>query len=120
MEDNASVLMKLDNGGSATLRIDFLQPQSAPTHGDDRLRFAGSNGVLDVRGAEEQIIVITADKGVWKPLLPPKKDLFRMFVASLDGESESPVPAEDCYRATEICLLAREAQDTGKIVRLVR
>jgi predicted dehydrogenase len=120
MEDNASALFKMDNGGSATLRIDFLRPQSASTHGDDRLRLAGANGVLEIRGAEGMISVITPDRGMWTPELPPAEEFFVKFVRSLEGHSEPPVPAEDCCRATEICLLAQQAQDTGRPVSLTR
>ena len=41
MHDNASAVFLLDNGGTATLRVDYLRPKAAPTHGDDRLRLAG-------------------------------------------------------------------------------
>ena len=120
MEDNASVVFKMDNGGSATLRIDYLRPQTAPAHGDDRLRLAGDKGVLEVRGADNLVTVITADRGVWQPAIPDAQDFFAEFLKSLDGECDPPVPAEDCYRATEICLLARESQDEGRIVSLRR
>lgn len=120
MEDNASVVFKMDNGGSATLRIDYLRPQTAPTHGDDRLRLAGDKGVLEVRGPENLVTVITADGGVWQPEIPPTEDLFGRFLASIEGSGAPPVSAEDCYRTTEICLLARDAQDEGRIVSLRR
>jgi predicted dehydrogenase len=120
MEDNASVLFKMENGGSATLRIDFLRPQTAPTHGDDRLRLAGDKGVLEVRGAENLVTVITADRGVWEPIIPAAEDFFEKFIRSLDDECDPPVSAADCYRVTEICLLARQAQDEGRIVSLIR
>lgn len=121
MEDNASSVMKMDNGGSATLRIDFLRPASAPSHGDDRLRMAGADGVLEViNGADKATTVILPDKGIWQPELPEKEPFFQKFVGYIDGKCDTPVPAEDCYRATEICLLIRQAQDEGRIVSLVR
>jgi predicted dehydrogenase len=119
MEDNASAVMKMDNGGSATLRVDYLRPQSSPTHGDDRIRIAGSKGVLEARGAENLITVITEGRGVWTPDVPQAESLFHKFIKSLGG-GEAPVSVEDCYRTTEICLLMREAQDTGRIVSLKR
>ena len=49
-EDHAGLLFRLANGGTATCHLDFLRPESAPTHGDDRLRIAGSEGVLEAVG----------------------------------------------------------------------
>ena len=35
-ENHASLLLELSNGGSATARLDYLRPETTPTHGDDR------------------------------------------------------------------------------------
>jgi len=117
MDDNAGALMLMDNGGSATLRVDFLRPAGAATHGDDRVRFAGGKGVLEVRGAEHFIRVITAD-GEFTQELPDETPFFVQFVQSLRGEAESPVSAEDACRATEICLRLRDAGLKGEIAPL--
>lgn len=116
MEDQASVLLKLDNGGSATARLDYCRPASAPTHGDDRLRLAGTKGVVEV--LSDVVTLITEAGGVTKPMMPPEEDLFGDFVASIQGKKEHLISAEDCYRMTEVTIKAREAADSGKIVRL--
>jgi len=54
-EDHAGLLLRLANGGTATCHLDFLRPEAAPTHGDDGLRIAGSEGVLEVWGVEEKL-----------------------------------------------------------------
>jgi len=118
MEDNASAVFQLDNRGTATLRIDFLRPPTAPTHGDDRLRLAGGRGVLEVRGAENFISLITHDSAEQRPALPPVQQFFVQFVRSLEGECPPPVPAADCFIATDICLRAREAADCGRILEI--
>ncbi len=59
-QDQAGVLFKLDNGGTAMTNLDYLRPEPAPTHGDDRLRIAGSEGVLEVLGAGTDVNLITA------------------------------------------------------------
>ncbi|NOZ20412.1 MAG: Gfo/Idh/MocA family oxidoreductase [Planctomycetes bacterium] len=116
MEDQASVLLKLDNGGSATMRIDYCRPSTADTHGDDRLRLAGSQGVVEVMSGE--VTLITEADGPTQPEMPPEQDLFLDFVASIKGEKEHLIPAEDCFRMTEVVLRARDAADGGRIVRL--
>ena len=50
MEDHVVGLFGLENGGHAVVHADFLRPANAPSHGDDRLRIAGSLGVVEVRG----------------------------------------------------------------------
>ncbi|MEW6358785.1 MAG: Gfo/Idh/MocA family oxidoreductase [Planctomycetota bacterium] len=116
MEDQASVLLKLDNGGSATMRIDYCRPAAADTHGDDRLRLAGNKGVVEVM--HNEVTLITESGGTTKPEMPPEQDLFLDFVASIKGEKEHLISAADCYRMTEVTLKARDAADAGKIVKL--
>jgi len=116
MEDNASVLLKLDNGGSATVRVDYCRPASAPTHGDDRLRLAGSTGVLEVMSGE--VTLITPGEGTTKPAMPEERNLFCDFVDSINGRAEHLISAEDVFRITEVSLKAREAADEGRLVKL--
>ena len=50
MENNTAVIYRLDNRGTANLRMDYLRPETAPTHGDDRLRVVGIKGVVEYQG----------------------------------------------------------------------
>ena len=49
MEDHVVCTFALEGGGSGLVHADFLRPTSARTHGDDRLRLAGSHGIIEVR-----------------------------------------------------------------------
>ncbi|NCO38005.1 MAG: hypothetical protein COY42_08985 [Armatimonadetes bacterium CG_4_10_14_0_8_um_filter_66_14] len=118
MEDNASVLLRMANGGTATLRIDYLRPTMAPTHGDDRLRVAGSEGVLEVLGDDRRLTLMTHDQGPYAVAPDPEEQFFVEFVRSLRGECAHRISAADAYRLTEICLQARAAADEGRIVSL--
>ncbi len=112
-QDHAGVLFKLDNGGTAMTNLDYLRPEAAPTHGDDRLRIAGSEGVLEVMGAEGRVSVITASGGPRELALPEKVDFFADFLAELAGKGEHLISQDDAFRLTEICLEAREAAEEG-------
>lgn len=46
MEMTGAVLMALQNGVIATVTADFLRPDGAPRHDDDRLRVTGTAGTL--------------------------------------------------------------------------
>ncbi len=118
LEDTASVIARLDNGGSATVRLDYCRPESAPTHGDDRVRLAGSRGVAEALFGGQQVSLITEPGGVQAVDLPPAPDQFANFVAAVKGEAQCEVPMADCVRMTEIALKARESAETGQPVSL--
>jgi len=118
MEDNATVAIQLDNGGSASARLDYCRPAAAPTHGDDRLRVAGNLGVIESMQQGEKVVLITQDEGPRELELGEKVDQFADFVASIEGGSACDVPAEDCFRMTEVCLKLREAAGSGSVADL--
>jgi len=118
LEDNASVALQFDNGGSATARMDYCRPAAAPTHGDDRLRIAGSEGVLEWIYNNDEVVLITNDEEPRVVELDEKIDQFANFVASIYDGGESWAPAEDCLRMTDICLRLREVANTGEVADL--
>ena len=116
-EDHAGLLFRLANNGTATCHLDFLRPDGAPTHGDDRLRIAGSEGVLEATDNDNRVRLISKSK-VEDLALVPAVDFFGSFVASLRGEGEPLVSTDDAFEITRICLRARDAADTGTWVKL--
>ncbi|MBD3292448.1 MAG: hypothetical protein GF393_05960 [Armatimonadia bacterium] len=118
LEDSASVAVQLDNGASATARMDYCRPAAAPTHGDDRLRVAGSEGVLEWIYNNDELILITNEDEPRAVELDERMDQFADFVASIYDGGESWVPAEDCLRMTDVCLRLREVANAGKVADL--
>ena len=86
-------------------------------HGDDRLRIVGTEGIVEVVGEGTEAILMTPTD-VQRLTLEPERDFFAEFVASIRGEGDSLVTPEDSFRMTEVALKAREAADTGQIIRL--
>lgn len=117
-EDHAGLLFRLVNGGTAVCHLDYLRPETAPTHGDARLRIAGKEGVLEVRENEDQVHLISSKGRTGELPLPPAVDLFAAFVAELRGEGQHLISADEAFSITRICLKAREAADSGKWVTL--
>jgi predicted dehydrogenase len=117
-EDHAGLLLRLVNGGTATCHLDFLRPSRAPTHGDDRLRIAGSEGVLEVGDVENRARLISAQGNSGDLPLPAPVDFFGTFIAELRGEGKHIVSAEDAFAITRVCLMARDAADAGSWVKL--
>jgi len=117
LEDSASVLLKLDNGGSASAHLDYCRPAAAPTHGDDRLRIAGNRGVVEMIG--EQPPVLITHTGQQTLPMDTEENHFVDFVRAIKSGGDCLAPEADCYRITEICLKARMSAETGKPVKLV-
>lgn len=118
LEDSASIAVGLDNGGSATAHLDYCRPAAAPTHGDDRLRVAGNRGVIEYIYTRDELTLIDAEEGVKPVEMDEKLDLFADFVAALRGESKCTVPAEDCFRMTEVCLKLRDVANSNQVADL--
>lgn len=113
-EDEGHVVAKLDNGASASARLDYCRPAAAPTHGDDRLRVAGSKGVVESLWCGKQVTLITQDQAPRELELPAVgENQFVNFVRSIRGECACDVPAEDCLRMTEVVLKARASARRG-------
>ncbi len=118
LEDSASVALQLDNGASATARMDYCRPAAAPTHGDDRLRVAGNEGVIEWIYTADQVTLITNEDEQRVLDLDEKIDQFADFVASIYEGTPSWAPAEDCMRMTDICLRLREVENSGRVADL--
>jgi predicted dehydrogenase len=116
IEETASVMLQLDNNGSASAQLDYLRPAAAPTHGDDRLRIAGVQGVIEA--AAERLTLVTNGQAPRELETPRTASQFADFMAATRGERACRVPAEDAFRMTEVVLKAREAAEKGAWVTL--
>jgi len=117
-QDFTSVLFRLKNGGTAISHQDYLRPASAPTHGDDRLRVAGTEGVLEVIENDGKVILYSGKGQSGQLTLPPPIDVLDDFLESLRGKKEPLIPAQEAFSITRICLKAQEAADAGKWLEL--
>lgn len=118
MENNTAVIFQLDNQGTASLRMDYLRPATAPTHGDDRLRVAGTKGVVEFQEGSGVTLLTTSQKPLKLADLPAEKLLFVDFLDSLYNHKPHLIKPEEIYRVTEIVLKARAAAETGRVVPL--
>jgi predicted dehydrogenase len=117
-EDYGALLFSLAGGGTATCHLDYLRPETAPTHGDARLRIAGSEGVLEVTEVGDRANLISAKGKVGDLPLPPPLDLFTTFIAELRGQGAHILSQADAFAIPRICLKARDAADSGNWVNL--
>ncbi len=116
MENNAAIAFRLDNGGTGSLRMDYLRPETAPTHGDDRLRIAGTRGVVEFQEGRGVTLVTAGRKPEQVTSLPPETHLFADFLESLYNGAEHVIRLEEVFRVSEIVLNVREAAERGTVV----
>lgn len=113
-EDQVGILMGLSNGGTAVITLDYLRPEAAAGHGDDRLRVIGSKGVVEMRG--ETVELITQDTPARLLPLLPRLSIFGDFVRSLRGQAVHVLPQDELFEVNRICLLARQAADEKRVI----
>ena len=96
----------MEDGVIASANLDFYRPNTAPTHGDDRVRCVGTEGVLEVK--DGKILLMNKD-GVseFSPHTAPE-----LLTAFLDGED--PLPAAEIFHLTKTAIAARESAKSGK------
>lgn len=119
MEDQGGILAELSGGGAVTINFDYLRPwgRSPRPWGDDRLRIAGSDGVVEAREAASAAELLTPDAAELLPLEPPR-NIFADWCVALAGRGPWPVTTAESFRITEVALAAREAQDTQTWVQV--
>jgi predicted dehydrogenase len=114
LETTALCHFTLEREIFASLSIDYLRPESAPTHDDDRLRIVGTEGIIEV--LKEKVYLINKEcKGEEIPLLP-EGDIFLDFVNEIKGKGKCMISAEDSFYVTYISLMARLSADEGRVI----
>ena len=113
LEVSALCQFTLTDEVMASASIDYFRPDGAPSHGDDRVRVVGSEGVVEVTDSQTTLIT---DCGV--EVLPAECDrqVFADFVAHVEGSREALIGAAETFAVTEACLRARQSADERRIV----
>jgi predicted dehydrogenase len=116
LEVSALCHFTLANAVYASASLDYFRPVSAPTHGDDRVRVVGTEGVIEVQGGE---VFLINEEAEGEQCLAPAcdKQIFQDFVMHVAGETTALLDAQDTFIVTEACLLARQSADEGRIVK---
>ena len=115
LEATAICQFELERDILATLSIDYLRPMAAPTHGDDRVRVVGTEGVIEVRDGG---VFLIRRGGEGEQTIEPAcdREIFRDFVSQIEGRGPGLVSADETFELTRICLLALQSADQGRIV----
>jgi len=119
MENITGAVMHLENGGVATLSMDYHRPGSASTHGDDRLRVVGTKGILEYRIADGLMLLREGSSGVEHPVLRhPPLPLFLDFLAEAYLGQQMLIRPAEIFHVVETLLAARESDLQRKRVEV--
>ncbi|MBI5831684.1 MAG: Gfo/Idh/MocA family oxidoreductase [Armatimonadetes bacterium] len=111
IDESCAVLLETTDGAVASVRLDYLRPDKAPSHGDDRIRVAGSTGVIEV--LDGKVNLITAKQAPTVLPTTPPPNLFGQFLDSLAGGPAHDISTDECFMLTEVVLRAQEAAVRG-------
>lgn len=117
MENTTATVFRLNNGAISVLHMDYLRPEIATTHGDDRLRIAGTKGVLEFQENAGLTLITASEQQHAIAPLPPDRSLFADFLDSVYNGTRPNLTLEDIYRSNEIVLAARESAERGIAVK---
>jgi predicted dehydrogenase len=115
MESSALCHFVLEDEVLAGIALDYLRPSSAPSHGDDRVRVVGTDGILEVRNNRLYLLSDQAGGERELPLENPGR-IFDDFLGAIRGERQPLCNHEDAFRVTQACLFARQSADEGRTV----
>lgn len=102
-------------GAIASVSADYFRPSAASSHGDDRLRVVGTNGIIEVSHGKTYMIDSEGEREL--PLFEVSPGLFDSFLSELSGKGTCISGAENAFYVTRAALLARESADKNKIVK---
>jgi len=107
MDICASVQFMMTNEVIATVTADMYRPSSAATHGDDRVRVVGTEGILELMGGEVSLI---SDKegGRITLALEPAGDIFVDFLENILHGAPTELTADKIFEVTRWALMARD------------
>jgi len=117
-EDHAIILLQMEKGVDVVMHMDYLRPAAAPTHGDDRLRIAGSKGVIEVR--DGKCVLITQEQPPTELAVGGHDEHAGLeLVETLRGRGRGAFSTAESLVMAEVLLKARECADSGKAVKIL-
>lgn len=116
MEDHTVAMFELDGGAHAVVHADYLRPEGSETHGDDRLRLVGTEGIVEVRDRVCRLID-TAGERELTPDQPPRPIHVELIDAAFHG-NQSLFSTGQSLQMAEVLIAARDAADRREWVTI--
>ena len=109
MQNATASLFRLDNGGPATLHMDYLRPATASGHGDDRLRVSGSRGIVEYQESTGVTLMTEKSGPTAVRDLPPQGSVFLDYLRAVYQGTAPALSWPEIVRANEATLAAHIA-----------
>lgn len=111
MEDHAALFFQMDDHVPCLITADFLRPEGAASHGDDRLRITGENAVVEMQDSEV-VLIDASHTRRWKCEPSEENQIQRAcdLVGAALGKS-ADLSMNESFAITEAALIARDAAD---------
>jgi predicted dehydrogenase len=119
METTTATAFRMDNGGAASLHMDYCMTPVGVRGGDDRLRLAGTQGVAEYMAATDAVTLTTQTQKLHRiEALPPDGSVFRDFLAHVYAGAPATLTMEEIYRNCDVTIAAHESAVKGQMVRI--
>lgn len=117
LEVSALCQFKLENEILASVSVDYFRPQTAGTHGDDRIRVVGTQGVVEARAGK--VFLINADQpGEREVPVACDRQVFSDFIEQFETGRPALLSAEDIFHVTRASLLAQQSADEDRKIMI--
>ncbi len=120
MQNVTASVFRMDNGGCATLHMDYLRPVTASGHGDDRLRVSGTRGIVEYQ--ESTGVTLMTEKSAPAVVrdLPRQQSVFLDFLQGVYQGTKAALSWPEIVRANEVTLAAHTAAEQHGFVAIRR
>lgn len=119
-EDSCAALFELTNGAVASVTADLFRPSNASTYGDDRIRVAGTEGMLEAIVNEGAVRLINGDGEQMIAADSHAAPFYSRLLEQVDDDFP-PVGPNDGFILTAAVLAARDSADrNGDLIQIER
>ena len=101
---------QLEDQVIASANIDYYRPDMASTHGDDRVRCVGTEGVVEVIAGK---VTMINKEGSFEYSPTEAPELLSEFL-----EGKIPIPLEEIFHITRVAIAARESAKNQKTMNI--
>jgi predicted dehydrogenase len=118
MQNVTASLFRLDNGGTATLHMDYLRPRTASGHGDDRLRVVGSRGIVEYQESTGVTLMTHRQAPQTIRDLPAQQSVFLDYLQSVYLNGRPHLSWPEIVMANEVTLAAHTAAELHRSISI--
>lgn len=117
-ENVVGAVFRLANGGVAELRMDYLRPDTAPTHEDDRLRVAGTKGIVEYTAATGVTVLSNSGKPRRVEQLPPAGQIFVDYLDTVYNNKPPTLTLDEVLHVSDAIQAAEDSSRSGRVVKV--